>query len=89
MTAPIPTLEPFVRQRTVLLTTYRRDGTPVGTPVELVHLPVEVIVAVGNIAAEAAKRASSTLPIVVPAMGDPVGTGLVESLSRPGGTSLG
>jgi uncharacterized protein len=30
-----PVLEPFVRQKTVLLTTYRRDGTPVGTPVNV------------------------------------------------------
>lgn len=30
------TLAPFVRQKTVLLTTYRRDGTPVGTPVSIV-----------------------------------------------------
>lgn len=36
--APVPAFEPFVRQRTVLLTTYRRDGTPVGTPV---HIAVE------------------------------------------------
>lgn len=36
MKPPIPALEPFVRQRTVLLTTYRRDGTPVGTPVHVV-----------------------------------------------------
>ena len=35
MTAPTPALEPFVRQKTVLLTTYRRDGTPVGTPVNI------------------------------------------------------
>ena len=34
----IPTLEPLVRQRTILLTTYRRDGTLVGTPV---HVAVE------------------------------------------------
>lgn len=33
--ATTPELEPFVRQKTVLLTTYRRDGTPVGTPVSL------------------------------------------------------
>jgi uncharacterized protein len=33
-----PALEPLVRQRTILLTTYRRDGTPVGTPV---HIAVE------------------------------------------------
>jgi PPOX class probable F420-dependent enzyme len=35
MTAPTPVFEPFVRQKTVLLTTYRRDGTPVGTPVNI------------------------------------------------------
>lgn len=34
-TTPTPPLEPFVRQKTVLLTTYRRDGTPVGTPVHI------------------------------------------------------
>ena len=33
-----PALEPLVRQRTILLTTHRRDGTPVGTPV---HVAVE------------------------------------------------
>jgi uncharacterized protein len=35
MAAEMPTLEPFVRQKYVLLTTYRRDGTPVGTPVNI------------------------------------------------------
>ena len=34
--ATSPELAPFVRQKTVLLTTYRRDGTPVGTPVSIV-----------------------------------------------------
>lgn len=35
MTGPTLALEPFVHQKTVLLTTYRRDGTPVGTPVNI------------------------------------------------------
>jgi uncharacterized protein len=35
MAAEMPTLESFVRQKYVLLTTYRRDGTPVGTPVNI------------------------------------------------------
>jgi PPOX class probable F420-dependent enzyme len=35
MRAPTQTFEPFARQQTVLLTTYRRDGTPVGTPVNI------------------------------------------------------
>jgi len=34
-TAATPALEPFVRQKTALLTTYRRDGTPVGTPLSV------------------------------------------------------
>jgi PPOX class probable F420-dependent enzyme len=34
-TATTPVLAPFVRQKTILLTTYRRDGTPVGTPVSI------------------------------------------------------
>ena len=38
MTGQAAILEPFVHQRNVLLTTYRRDGTPVGTPV---HIAVE------------------------------------------------
>jgi PPOX class probable F420-dependent enzyme len=38
MIASIPALQPFVRQNTILLTSYRRDGTPVGTPV---HIAVE------------------------------------------------
>jgi PPOX class probable F420-dependent enzyme len=35
-TAAVPALEPFVRQKTILLTSYRRDGTPVGVPVSIV-----------------------------------------------------
>jgi uncharacterized protein len=35
MTTSRLVLEPFVRQQTVLLTTYRRDGSPVGTPVSI------------------------------------------------------
>jgi PPOX class probable F420-dependent enzyme len=35
MMNPLAALEPFVHQKTVLLTTYRRDGTPVGTPVHI------------------------------------------------------
>src|ERR671939_226958 len=35
MTDPAPVLKSFVRQKTILLATYRRDGTPVGTPVNV------------------------------------------------------
>jgi putative tryptophan/tyrosine transport system substrate-binding protein len=56
--------------------------------VELVRLNVDVIVAAAN-AAEAAKGATSTIPIVVPNYGDPVETRLVVSLARPGGNVTG
>jgi putative ABC transport system substrate-binding protein len=51
---------------------------------ELVRLRVDVIVTVGGPPAEAAKRATSIIPIVIVAAGDPVGTGLITSLARPG-----
>jgi putative ABC transport system substrate-binding protein len=51
---------------------------------ELVNLGVDVIVASSTPGALAAKQASSTVPIVMPNMLDPVGSGLVESLARPG-----
>ena len=56
---------------------------------ELVGLGVDVIVTLGTLAPLAAKRATATIPIVMVAAGDPVGSGLVASLARPGGTSPG
>src|SRR5262249_52037134 len=55
---------------------------------ELVALKVNVIVAVYTPCALAAKQATREIPIVVMS-GDPVGTGLVTSLSRPGGNITG
>src|SRR2546426_3506955 len=56
---------------------------------ELVALKVDVIVASGTLAALAAKQATRTLPIVFSPAGDPVGSGLVTSLARPGGNVTG
>ncbi|HXV83319.1 MAG TPA: ABC transporter substrate-binding protein [Candidatus Binatia bacterium] len=51
---------------------------------ELVNYKVNVIVATSEVAAQAAKEATSTIPIVVVAGGDLVRTGLVASIARPG-----
>ncbi len=56
---------------------------------ELVALKVDVIVASGTLAALAAKQTTRTLPIVFSPAGDPVGSGLVTSLARPGGNVTG
>ncbi len=56
---------------------------------DLVGLKVDVIVAGGTLAPLAAKRATSTIPIVMNSCGDPLGTGLVASLARPGGNVTG
>jgi putative ABC transport system substrate-binding protein len=56
---------------------------------ELVDSRVDVIVAVTGLGAKEAKRATSTIPIVLVADPDPVGNGLVESLARPGGNVTG
>jgi len=57
---------------------------------ELVALKVDVIVVAGStLTARTAKQATSTLPIIFIAVGDPVGSGLVTSLARPGGNVTG
>jgi putative ABC transport system substrate-binding protein len=56
---------------------------------DLAESKVDVIVAVTGLGAREAKRATSTIPIVVVADADPVGNGLVESLARPGGNVTG
>src|SRR5262245_42667096 len=56
---------------------------------ELVRLNVDVIVAIGTLGPLAAKRATTTIPIVMVSAGDPLGSGLVASLARPGGNVTG
>jgi putative ABC transport system substrate-binding protein len=56
---------------------------------ELVRLNVNVIVSIGTLAPLAAKRATSTIPIVMAAAGDPLGSGLIASLAQPGGNVTG
>lgn len=56
---------------------------------ELIDAKVDVIMAFSYPAALAAKEATKTIPIVIDGASDPVGTGLVASLSRPGGNITG
>ncbi len=56
---------------------------------ELVAMKVDVLVVWGQAAALAAKRATSQIPVVFLAAGDPVGFGLVQSLAHPGGNATG
>ena len=56
---------------------------------ELVRLQVDVIVTAGTPAASAAQKATTTIPIVMASVADPVAAGLVKSLARPGGNITG
>jgi putative ABC transport system substrate-binding protein len=56
---------------------------------ELVRLQVSVIVTGSTISAAAAKNLTHTIPIVMTGIGDPIGTGLIASLARPGGNVTG
>src|SRR5215813_5104071 len=68
------------------------DGAPdrlAEAAAELVRRPVDLIAVYGTPPARAAKQATSTIPIVMVGIGDPVGAGLVASLARPGGNITG
>jgi putative ABC transport system substrate-binding protein len=60
-----------------------------GLAAELVRLKVNVIVAAGLPAVQAAKQATGTIPIIMMNVGDPVASGIVASLARPGGNITG
>jgi putative tryptophan/tyrosine transport system substrate-binding protein len=66
----------------------KRDRAP-ALATELIRLNVDVIVTAGAGATRPAKAATTTIPIVVASSDDPVGSGLVASLARPGGNITG
>ncbi len=66
----------------------RHDRLP-GLAADLVRLKVDIIVAAVTSDAVAAKNATRAIPVVMASAGDPVATGLVESLARPGGNITG
>jgi len=82
----------YVEGRNVVIEYRDAEGKPERFPAlaaELVALKVDVIVASGTPVALAAKHATRTIPIVLLSGADPVGSGLVTSLARPGGNVTG
>jgi putative ABC transport system substrate-binding protein len=78
--------------RNVALRIYYTEGRLERLPTlaaELVQAKVDVIVTQGTETAQAARKATSTIPIVMAQIGDAVGAGLVASLARPGGNVTG
>src|SRR5450755_3988738 len=68
------------------------DGKPERLPglaADLVRLKVDLIVAAASPSIGAAQQATTTIPIVMATTGDPVGSGFVKSLARPGGNITG
>jgi len=65
------------------------EGRLAALAVDLVRLKVDVVVTQGSLATLAARRATTTTPIVFAVANDPVDAGLVLSLTRPGGTVTG
>jgi len=82
----------YVEGRNLVIEYRDAGGKPerlAASAAELVALNVDVIVSPGTLASLAAKRATATIPIVVPTIGDPVADGLVKSLAQPGGNVTG
>jgi ABC-type uncharacterized transport system substrate-binding protein len=82
----------WIEGRTVAIEYRWGEGRPeryAEIAAEFVRLKVDVILAGGTEAAIAAKQATSTIPIIFPTAGDPIGSRLVASLARPGGNATG
>jgi putative ABC transport system substrate-binding protein len=81
-----------VEGKTIEIVYHSAEGKPARIPAlaaELVQLPVDLIVATAGPAIEAAKAATTIIPIVMVSGADPVAIGLVASLARPGGNLTG
>jgi ABC-type uncharacterized transport system substrate-binding protein len=98
---PLPPIERFVRKlreygyvegqnlRLVRRFSEGHDDRFPAMAVELAALPVDMIVTWGTPAAVAAKQATSSIPVVMGAIGDPVSVGIVSNLARPDGNITG
>jgi len=82
----------YIESQNYVLEYRSADGDAARFPAlaeELVRLGVDLIVTRGTPAARAAKEATETIPIVMAAIGEPLGMGIVASLARPGGNVTG
>jgi len=82
----------YVEGRNLMMDLSSAEGQPDRLPAlaaELVRRRPDALVAVSTQGGMAAKNATQTIPIVLGAVGDPVGTGIVPSLARPGGNITG
>ncbi len=82
----------YVEERNIAIEHRSADNKRERVPdlaADLVRLKVDIIVAEGTGTTSAAKKATTTIPIVMAESTDPVGTGLVASLARPGGNITG
>ena len=82
----------YVEGRNIAIEYRSTKETPdrlVAAATELAQLPVDVIVSFGSPATQAAKQATTTIPIVMAGIGDPVRAGFVASLAYPGGNITG
>ena len=82
----------YLEGRNIVIEYRSTEETPdrlAATATELAQLPVDVIVTAGSPATQAAKQATTTIPIVMVAIGDPVRAGFVASLAHPGGNITG
>ena len=82
----------YVEGRNIAIEYRSTEETPdrlAATATELAQLPVDVIVTFGSEATQAAKQATTTIPIVMVGIGDPVRAGFVPSLAHPGGNITG
>ena len=82
----------YVNGQTITIDLLSADGSSDRYPAlaaDCLRLEADIIVATTTPAAQAAKNAAHTVPIVMYTLGDPVGTGLVDSLARPGGNVTG
>ncbi|MGB7778847.1 MAG: ABC transporter substrate binding protein, partial [Pseudolabrys sp.] len=67
----------------------RVSSAQVTLATELVRMNVDVILTAGTESIDAARKATSTIPIVMATVGDPVAAGFVSSLAQPGGNVTG